>query len=294
MTTDVTELFALPVGLYPAYKVDGQTFYSSDKLKQSFLVAISKSSRLKQVSQSIQKLVNRNVIIPCFKSKNLFSFIRYKFSRDPDKNVVAFYLPNDKKVLVIIDNDMSLFGTSVDDELALTTLHECMHLIAGSKYSSFVKIFRPYLSEFYKNFFEDYFMSSIDKKSVSNIMLYISRLERNGFRNVNKQLEEYYYLLEKTLFNKTKLSEKDFKSRLTLLIVAIKLLVTNITVLLRNYRSFVMIFTSLNNSYKKSFGKRNLQTVPIQETITLSEVAAIFSEIRPTDPVIKRLFKLVV
>jgi len=293
MSTDVTELFALPVGLYPAYKVDGQVFYSSDKLKQSFLIAISKSSRVRHVSANIEKLVNQNTIIPCFKSKNILSFIKHKFSRNPEKNVVAFYLPDDKKVLVIIDNDISLFGTSANDELALTTLHECMHLVAGRNYVNFLKVFRPYLDKFYKNFFENYFKSNLDKKDISNITIFISKLERYGFRNLNQQLKQYYDLLDKIMSNKTKLSRQDFKIRLTKLIVAIKLLVANVSVLLRNYHSFTMVFTSLNNSYKKSFGKSNTQTVPIQESIALSEVAAIFSEIRPTDPVIKRLFKLV-
>lgn len=293
MSIDVTELFALPMGLYPTYKVDGQVFYSSDKLKQSFLMAIAKSSRVKHVSTSIEKLVNRNIIIPCFKSKNILSFIKHKFYRDPEKNVVAFYLPDDKKVLVIIDNNISLFGTSINDELALTTLHECMHLIAGKNYIGFLKDFRPYLEKFYKNFLEDYFKSTTDKKDISNIILFINKLERYGFKNVNQQLKQYHDLLDRIMSNKTKLGQQDFKIRLTKLIVAIKLLIINVSILLRNYRSFVMVFTSLNNSYKKSFGKTNTQTVPIQETIALSEVAAIFSEIRPSDPVIKRLFKLI-
>jgi len=293
MSVDVTELFVLPVGLYPAYRVNGQVFYSSDKLKQSFLIAVTKSSRVRNVSTNIEKLVNQNTIIPCFKSKNVLSFIKHKFSRDPEKNVVAFYLPDDKKVLVVIDNDISLFGTSANDELALTTLHECMHLIAGKNYVGFLKNFRPYLEKFYKNFLEDYFKSTLDKKNISDVILFISKLERRGFKDVNQQLKQYYDFLDKTISNKTKLGQQDFKIRLTKLIVAIKLLVVNVSTLLRSYRSFAMIFTSLNNSYKKSFGKTNTQTVPIQETIALSEVAAIFSEIKPTDPVIKRLFKLI-
>jgi hypothetical protein len=52
-----------------------------------------------------------------------------------------------------------------------------------------------------------------------------------------------------------------------------------------------MIFTSLNRAYWEAFGEKNKYTTPIQELISLSEVACVLSEMNPSDPVIKKLFQ---
>jgi len=54
-----------------------------------------------------------------------------------------------------------------------------------------------------------------------------------------------------------------------------------------------MLFSSLNQAYRNAFGKKNTYTTPIQELVSLSEVACVLSEMKPQDSSIKRLFKTI-
>jgi len=286
------ELFSTPTGLESEIDIAGTTFFSSDKLKNNFILALQKSSKAKVVAPQLETLVHKGIIIPCYKSKNVFSFIKHKLSKDPNKHVLAFYSVDKKKVIVLIDNSTSIFGTSSNNTLSSTTMHECMHLVAGMNLSKFIQVFKPYLQEYYSSFFEDYFMLTT-KPNMNDLITFLSRYEKNGYSYANRDLANYFKFITNNFKDLTKLDEKDFLTRAQLYIVAAKLFIVNMQSLFRNAAKFSMLFTSLNRAYRQSFGKKNKYTTPIQETITLSEVACVLAEMKPQDPVIKKLFNII-
>jgi hypothetical protein len=290
---NINELFAIPTGLEPEIKIEGTTFYSSAKLKGNFLLAFAKSSKGKAVYKDIAKLVKSEKVVPCFKHKGVFKFIKRKLSGNKGNSyILAFYHIPTKKVIVLIDNSSTIFGTSSNNELASTTMHECMHLAAGRNLSKFVSIFLPRLREFYSEFFKDYLkIESVPKQEIDSFIKYISKYEIEGPSYANRDLANYYRFLEKTFFEHTKLKEDDFRERLTDYIVAVKLFIISFDTFVRNARKYSMLFSSLNAGYKNAFGKKNKYTTPIQELVSMSEVACVLSEMKPKDSYIKRIFR---
>jgi hypothetical protein len=77
------------------------------------------------------------------------------------------------------------------------------------------------------------------------------------------------------------------------MIVASKLFILSMNSLMKSARQFSMVFTSLNRAYEKAFGEKNKYTTPIQELVSMSEVACVLSEMRPLDSSIKKLFQII-
>lgn len=288
----VNELFAIPTGLEPVV-LSGVKFFTSDNLKNSFKIAFSKSSKGNHIVPEIEKLIDSNIVIPCFKSKNILSFLKNKIFND-NKYIVAYYDIDAKRVVVIIDNNISIFGTASNNELASTTMHECMHLATGRNLSKFMSIFLPYLVSYYSEFFKDYFsLKNVDKKKILDIIKYLVNFERKGPRYANTKLNEYYKLIYELFKDDTEYNDQQFQSLLTNMIVALKLFIVNMNALVKNAQNFSMIFTSLNRAYFNAFGEKNNYTTPIQELSGLSEVACVLAEMKPKDPVIKKLFGII-
>lgn len=293
--TYTNELFAPPVGLELEMTIDGQKFYSSDKLKERFVVAFEKSSGGKHIHKEIESLVDKGIVIPCFKSKNLLKFFTHKFSGNKqNKYILAFFYIPMKKVIVLIDNNISLFGTASNRELTSTTMHECMHLASARKPAKFISIFFKDLQEYYGEFFSNYFsLKEVPKKEIGEFIKFISKYEIRGPVYANKDLNNYYSFLYKSFLPYTKLEEEDYKNKVTDYIVSAKLFMVSPETLFKNIRRFTSIFTSLNQAYLKTFGKQNIYTTPIQEIILYSEVACVLSEMKPNHKSITRLFRII-
>ena len=295
MNKSLKEIFAPPINLKPAYEIDNLIFYSSDSLKRTFILALKKSSKGKQIASEIEKLVNKQIIIPCYKSKNLFSFLKHKLSKSSYKNIMAFYNVDDKKVIILIDNTSTIFGTSSNNEIATSTIHESMHMIAGRNLSKFIQVFSSNLKAYYSEFFMDYFsLKLVNPKKIDSYIKFIIPLEKYGPSYANKKLSALYKLLQTLFESDSNLSEEEFTNRLTNLIVASKLFIVHMKSLMNNTQKYMMVFTSLNRAYIKAFKEKNIYTMPIQEITSMSEVACVFAEMKPHDPIIKKLFKIIV
>jgi len=291
---EIQELMAAPIALSLETVIDGSKFYSSDSLKEKFIIAFAKSSKGSHITKEMKKLVDKQIVMPSYKSKGLFSFIKRKLTSSPDKYILGFYHVKEKRVIILIENSMSIFGTSSNNELVSTTMHECMHLAAGRNLSKFVQIFKNNLVEYYSNFINIYF--HIDKpstKKINEMIKYIAMFEKRGPSYANKELGNYFRKLEALFSNDSKLENEVFGERLTELIVALKLFIVHMPSLIKNARRYAMLFSALNQSYFQSFGKRNTYTTPIQELVSLSEVACVLAEMEPLDPVIKRIFQII-
>jgi len=291
---EIQELMAAPLSLSLETTIDGSKFYSSDALKTKFVEAFVKSSKGNQVASQVEKLVQKKLVMPCYKSKNLFSFIRKKIIGSSDKYILGFYHVKEKKVVVLIENAVSIIGTAANNELVSTTMHECMHLSAGRNLSKFASTFYKYLHAYYTQFVDSYFgVNYPNAKKISELMKYIVNLEKRGPEYANRELGNYYRLILKLFGPDTTLTPDDFDLRITDMVVALKLMITHMPSLLKNIRKYQMLFTSLNAAYLNAFGQRNKYTTPIQELISLSEVACVFVEMSPHDPVVQRLFKII-
>ena len=89
-----TELFKLPIGLKPVIKIRGEEFYGSEKTNDTYIKAMEKNPLTKKVAPKIKELVDNKQIIPCFTTKNLNKFIKWKlFAPESSTTEIGFYEP---------------------------------------------------------------------------------------------------------------------------------------------------------------------------------------------------------
>ena len=286
------ELFSLPIGMKVEAVVDGQKFYSSQKIKEAFVKSIGSTGRSAGIYKQIESLVmKKKLLVPCYLTKNMFRFFVHKaIGRPEDKSVLGFYHMTQKRVFILIDNTISAIGTAQNDFLASTTMHECVHLYADRMKGKFIKTFKEELSRYYISYFSKVF-SLKTKPNVNNIIKFISAFEYKRSEQMNKQLSAYYSLLEKTLKPHSILNNEEFTKVLTDLIVVIKVYLINFSVFVRMYRQYKHILGPLDRAYQEAFGKRNKYTTPYQELSSVSEVICVLAEMKPTHSKIKKMFK---
>ena len=293
MTENIQELFAPPIGLKLVDVVDGMKLYSSAKLMKKFLLAFEKSSRGSDKVDIIDKLMKKGLIIPCFRSKGMLKFLKHKmFGSQDSKAIMGMYHLENKRVYVLIDNNATIFGTSSNDLLVSTTLHEAMHLAAGRNMKTFLKVMMPTLRKYYSEAFKQIFaLKSVP--DIDKIIYHLASYENPKKINTNKKLTEYYNLLYDTFKPQTKLEEKPFRLQLQNYIVSMKIFFVSFPTFVRSYRKWQGIFMELNHAYEKTFGKRNTYTSPFQELVSVSEVACVMAEMKSNDPRVKSILKIV-
>jgi len=293
MTENVQELFAPPIGLKLVDVVDGMKLYSSAKLFKKFLFAFEKSSRGSDKVDLIDKLMKKGLLIPCFKSKGTLGFLKQKFFGSQDsKAILGMYHLENKRVYVLIDNNSTIFGTSSNDEIVSTTLHECMHLAAGKNMKQFLKVMMPTLRKYYSELFTEIF-SLKSVPNIDEIIYHIASYESAETVNTNKKLTQYYNMLYDTFKPQTKLEETPFRLQLQNYIVSMKIFFVSFPSFVRSYRKWQSIFIELNHAYTKTFGKRNTYTSPFQELVSVSEVACVMAEMISKDSRVKSILKIV-
>jgi hypothetical protein len=292
MSENIHELFAPPVGLKLVNVIDGMKLYSSAKLMKNFLLAFEKSSRGSDKVKIIKALMSKGLIVPCFKSKGVFPFLKYKiFGDQQSKAILGMYHLETKKVYILIDNSSTIFGTSSNDELISTTLHETMHLAAGRNMKGFLKVMMPTLRTFYSEAFTQIFsLKSVPK--IDKIIYHLALYESSKNLNVNKQLTTYYHLLYDTFNNSTNLDETQFRLKIQNYIVSMKIFFVSFSSFVRSYRKWQSIFIELNHAYEKTFGKRNIYTSPFQELVSVSEVACVMAEMKSKDQRVNSILKI--
>lgn len=293
MPENVQELFAPPIGLKLVDVVDGMKLYSSAKLFKKFLFAFEKSSKGSDKVDLIDKLMKKGFLIPCFKSKGALGFLKHKFFGSQDsKAILGMYHLENKRVYVLIDNNSTIFGTSSNNEMVSTTLHECMHLAAGRNMKAFMKVMMPTLRKYYSEVFTEIF-SLKSVPNIDQIIYHIASYESAETVNTNKKLTQYYNMLYDAFKPQTKLEENPFRLQLQNYIVAIKIFLVSFSSFVRSYKKWQSIFIELNHGYQKTFGKRNKYTSPFQELVSVSEIACVMAEMVSKDQRVKSILKIV-
>jgi len=289
----IDEFFSVPVGLKEVESIYGFKLYSSDALVKSFLNAIQSSSRGHNVYKPIEKLVKQKRIMIVYQVKGLLSFLSHKMFGSPeDKSIMGFFNMTSKKVYIMIDNNISIFGVANNDLIASTTMHECQHLFASLNWKKFLSLYKDELYRYYVSAFSRIFSLTKIPKEMPKIIYFIGQLEGTMKRErILGQLDAYGKILKKYLKPASKLSSDKFDEVLYDFQASIRLFVKYFDIFVRSYRNYINIFGPLDMAYRDAFSKRNSYTTAYQELIAPSEVICVLTEIKPTHPKVKRAFK---
>jgi hypothetical protein len=229
MPDKVSELFAAPRGkLILAGKYSGKEFYTSAELKESYLIAIQKSSKASSVYRSIFDLVRRGVIIPVYKQKG---FLRGLLKQNPIEfeGMAGLALPQFNLIYIFVETQANLFSFVPNNALATVTLHELMHLFSHRKPKEFLELFESELNQFYKTYFCKILScnpSKVPDKEVSDLTKFIySTFEIGNFYSADVQkFVSYYNKLNEIFKDKSTLSAEVFEKNIRDFVVMLKII----------------------------------------------------------------------
>ena len=274
---NLQEIFALPLGVKKVKGFPGPDVYTSDSIKKRYVSCMKKTDRSKEVFSTIEKLVDKELIIPCFLTKNVFRFVMNKIFTDKEtKGILGFYMPEQKKIYLLIDNNTNALGFSTNDWIANLTIHEGMHMFADLKPSKFYSVFSSNLTAYYSNVFTNIFkLKKVDKRTIEKIVKFIYQLEMKLKRDTPTLKKYYRVMLD--LQQYSSLSKEDFEKVLSDYIVLIRIFWYNMSAVISVSRKYNHILGPLYTGYRKVF-KTRPDTFAIQELFSLSEVVSIVSE----------------
>lgn len=275
------ELFALPFNTYQVADIEGAKLWTSNTLKRRFCEAMSDTSKTSPIGPDIKKMVDKDVIIPCFMNKSILRLFLFKvFAAAGDKATLGFYLQNKNKIFLLIDNNIT-FGFASNKRLADLTIHETMHMACNTLKYRYVNIFKDEFMKYYSAFLKEYFNTKGDiSKIAKNYYEFLFR--EFEFREVTmsqlpKFLESYY----KTLLPLKRYSQDDelkFEKKLANLINYIRLYFKDMNEFIRSVRTNVDIFRSLYRGYTVGLKLRDARSLFVQELFFPSEVICVYSE----------------
>jgi len=279
---ELEEIFAVPIGLKPVVKIDGNSLYGSDKLNESYLKALAKCGRTGPAALKFRGLVEKKRIVPCFLTPGLLSFVAWKvFAPIHIQSVMGFYDPTKtKRIYILIQNNANIFSFVSNDFLGKLTIHELMHMLADQKTSLFMSLFRNELIAYYTELFQMIFsINSLDSGRVERILRFVfMEIERKSEKMTTSTLDKYSKLLKKELQSQSTFDELKFDDVLTDFFTILKIFLVNTSKFFASRNKFNHIIAPMYLAYKRAFSMKNLTTVCIQELIYPSEVIAICSE----------------
>jgi len=302
---NITEFFALPVGLIPV-SVLGSKLYTSIILRKSYLFSMSRVERLSQSVGKISELINNKKIIPCFLLKpgiistlfsKMFQSDRIRsydqYFRKEMENVFGFYNSGDNNIFILINNKslkVNKFGFVDTDKIASVTIHESTHMAAFKNSLKFMKSFNSILIQYYKIYFSSVFsLENVNDSTIENIIKFLFfKFEKSA--HVSKSgMDEYHKLLMELKDNST---ADNFEKIVDKLFTAILIFVKSTSKFINNINKFNNIINPLQSTYTKVFGGSDPGNIPIQELLYPSEVIAVGSEIGNNKNIINNIFRL--
>ncbi len=291
----VNELFALPVNLEPVLYTDGIMIYSSETLKSKFVEAIKAFPSTEDIAPYIEKLIKDEKIIPCFMNKGVLKFLSYKFfTPKEEKGILGFYHLGQKKVFILVENNITFYGKGNDKAITLTLLHECMHLLADLKPSTYWKMFESELKAYYQALITNLFNLK-SKADVSKLTKLLVLLEGAKMQKTGPLIKKYKQIV-KDITTDTKLEEHEydrvFSTYFEMIDLGFKDAQRLIYRIYAKDRDVINVIISLYKSYKIAFGVVNNITTPFQELFAPSEVLCVMSELKPSYSKIRKIFKV--
>jgi hypothetical protein len=300
---NVNEIFALPIGLKPIPVFGSLRLFTSDSLKKSYIESMINTPKMSSVSDKLSKLVNDELIIPCFLTKGIISTIIFKmfptdrarndeqFFREEMRNAFGFYESGSKRIYILISNQINKLGFADNEKLASISIHESAHMAASKKPSKFIGTFNKILFDYYSLYFTHIFsLKRCNDKLIEDIIQFLFvRFEKSTSVTINK-LNEYHNLILN--FRDMSTAKNSFDKVVDDLFVAISLFVKSTSQFVKNMNKFIHITDALQMAYDGVFHGRDPGNIPIQELLFPSEVIAVGSEIGNNKNIINGIFKL--
>lgn len=298
--TQISELFAAPKGnLTVAVDFGSIKVYTSPTLKKNFLKAMTKTSRVAPVVNTIAKLMMKNEFIPCYLTNKIYKTLLKKQPPSLKGTVGQTF---GKLILVYVDNEANIFGFASNNQLSITTLHELIHRAAGKFPTNFMQTFKVELNLFYSFYWNTIFSikkHEMNLKEVQELVQFLFNKGKNP-RGSNKFLVEYYKRLIEMFKDKTTLNNEDFQKLVTQYIVMIKIIwkgelagLPNLVekAVFANKHLIVPFYTT----YKSVFGinVKHIKELCYQELYDPSEVISLPALVkRPSQKVYKMINKM--
>jgi len=278
----LSEIFALPIGLKSVADLNGEKLYGSEKLNQSFLKAVAKNIRIKPVINKVSKLIENGKINPVFYEKGFLKFAAWKiFAPLNQRYSMAFYVLKSDKIYLVLSNVANLFTHIPNDMVSMLMVHELMHMFAKNKKSQFKNIWMDTFIKYYTEVYNMLFnipKKEIDPKHIEKIVNHQIKffdtnrnfIPASAYLKYKKMLSEFK--------DKSPLEDKKFNLLLDYYIFLGYLYRSDPTRWSREWKNYAGMIEILRSAYIRAFNFRNLTTICTQEINVPSEVAAICSE----------------
>ena len=280
----LSEVFALPIGLKPVADLRGETLYGSERLNTSFLKAVAKNGRIKPVINKVSKLIEKKKINPVFYEKGLLKFIAWKvFAPLNQKYSMAFYVLGLDKIYLVLSNTANFFTHIPNDMVSMLMVHELMHMFAKNKPEQFKAIWMDTLIEYYKqvyfimfNIKKEKIPTPLIKKIVNHQIKFFDSVR--SLKGIPLSAFTKYKEMVMELQSKSPLSKERFTKIVDAYIYLGYLYRKDTDKWSREWKSFDSIVRILRVGYKHAFNVPNTSSICTQEILIPSEVAAICSE----------------
>jgi len=289
------ELFALPIFPDKVATLNGMELYSSESLRNKYINAMYKISKVEPVASDIERLILENKVVPCWINKGIFKLAVFKkLAPYSSQGICGFFTPQTKQVFILMDNNIS-WGFSKDKVLADLMLHELMHMASDKFKNNFISMFFKEFINYYNACFSEIFKTG-DNNITNESKVLIRFLFANfEFKESNSStMEKYLKLINSNFRGKSFLSEDEFNSALTDFYHYIKLYFSDINSLHRQLRKFAHVYNGLMKGYINGLDVINNMSFCSQEFFYPSEIIAMYIELykgSPSKPfsVIKKL-----
>jgi len=276
----------LPRSLSHVDNVFGQKLFSSEAVKEKFINAISNQDILSPVKDKIRNLIERQIIVPAFVSKNVIRLIGHKFFSDQfEKLVLGFYDSSKNKIYILLDNNTKFLFFMSNKALGLLTMHELQHYASLNLKFKFANLHKNTFRTYFRNFYKMYADVNLPDSIIDDIVIFIFK----NFEYPKNQSTQFLVKYADIIYDSFHQYIKDDDQREYIIrdmMSVLKLYLTDANSFIASIRGgndkVIKLVKSLSQSYK-SLKIRNPRSLPIQELIFPSEIIAIESQFRPND-----------
>lgn len=294
----ITELFAAPRGeLQYITTVSGAKIYTSTKLKQSYLKAMSKTSATAPIIKVIAKLMMQNELIPCYMTDKVYKSI---LKRQPSSLKYNLGLSIGKMVFIFVESQANIFSFASNNIISSVTVHELVHRSAYEFGNAFYQTFKEDYNKFYSFYWNKVFsldINSVVKKDVEEIVSFLSLKLRKLSDFNNKNLSKYHGMLVNAFKDKTTLSEKEFLELVNQYIVLIKIFwkadeLKAPELISKAAMAHKHLIKPFYTAYEVVFNLRpkKMDILCYQETYAPEEIISVIVTLKKPDP---RVYKLI-
>lgn len=209
---NLSELFTIPKGnLEIAGEFYGNKVYTSDKLKKSYVEAMSQSSKGGPVFKKIEELIEKSIIIPAYKTKSILKSL-FKLQPVSLFGIMGCAVPSLKKIYIFVEEGTNIFSFASNEALASVTIHEMIHFVSIINNKFFYKNFLEEFKKFYSFYFCRVFgcdENKIKKEDLEKLCEFIYNIEKGKYKTF-VFLKEYETLMKKTFKKHSGLNEEVF------------------------------------------------------------------------------------